>query len=934
MVPSLAPLTVRYFRHHLADFMVIVDSPSHISQTGSRRDAGGEGPFRVDQYAAVARPSGEAFCADRENLLESLASLGRRRGEILGGLNPRASEAETRHIRERVERIDASISRLMESGAELVKSDPAFRAVCVSVARSSENSARFLALAETFYGQGINQGEAQGRIVHDERLRGVETNRLKLAVSLERFHSSGFSPTGCDAAAARKGLHEVLDAARELGKRDGVVNCLQADLLASRVYRAIGGWRAYIPTRLAKDASAVRSALDGLSKAEAGLVQQAYQDLTGSDLKSDLVRAFGPRHSAGFILSLHAHDTGVATIALQRELEHPLRLLGLRQEAIRSAYENLTKREIEEIESGMSRIGRFGRTSVQNFVASSVTYAVAKEIAAYREGDRERADVLRLDRKLRSLFGRAEVVEVLRGISADRLGAFEERYKEVTGRDLRESLGKHLKDSPRLDLCNAILDRDERRVAAAEVACSLVSRKDFIAAHFLGLESREREQLVNDYETLCRERAAKDKPSSLTGDFQVDLRNAVWKEDYLFLSAFPRLCRFLDRVWWPTTGSLPFIESVVRNGKLAPAELLRYFMVGVGTDVEGIYAVLSNRSQSNIRAIEEDYATRYPPGSIMRFLGKLPFIKNFVLTGNLRHDLNVELSGDSEFDVKQMLRGFRDNSSAKQLCAHVYSTLVLRQRHETSGILAKWSRLAAMRGDSVIKRRYDEDFAAAVEYFKKHIASLRDPSPECVVRFLTLARLTDIHANSFRETKNLLGDVFLNSGAFVGVVLGTSAVLALATFSYPIVATASFLGSLGWRLTIGRCVLGRGFGRGEVMFQSARAFIDGVSIFTVRVGVATLGQFIGGQLSKSAAKGGFKTGFNKMIKSMENRVRRQDKARHVLEKSSVINSNEDLRATVSDFTKALGDRHWPIGQGALEVYPAIESFLQEGKEHD
>jgi hypothetical protein len=140
-------------------------------------------------------------------------------------------------------------------------------------------------------------------------------------------------------------------------------------------------------------------------------------------------------------------------------------------------------------------------------------------------------------------------------------------------------------------------------------------------------------------------------------------------------------------------------------------------MVGIGTDVEGIYAVLSNRSQSNIRAIEEDYATRYPPGSVVRFLGRLPFIKNFVLTGNLRHDLNVELSGDSEFDVQQMLRGFRDNSSAKQLCAHIYSTLVLRERHETSGILAKWSRLAAMRGDSVIKRRYDEDFAAADGYF-------------------------------------------------------------------------------------------------------------------------------------------------------------------------------------------------------------------------
>lgn len=909
--------------------MVIVDSPSLSARTGFRRDAGGQRLFAVEPSVDVARPPGVAFSPERETFLESLAHLGQRRGEILGGLNPRASDAEVKQTRERIERIDGSISRLMRNESELVQNDPAFRAVCVSVLRASENSARFIALAEASFEHGVNHGEAQGRVVHDERIRNAETSRLKLAVSLERFHSQGFADPQSHLASTRNGVHEALDAARELGKREGIVNCLQADLLASRIYRAIGGWRSYIPSRLVKDASSVHSALDGLSKAEAGLVQQAYQDLTGSELKTDLAQAFGPRHCAAFILSLHAQDTSVAMIALQRELEHPLRFLGIRQEALRSIYADLSKREISEVESTLSHGKVLAGRSVREYVGSIVSEAVAQEIGAYRDGDRERSDVLRCDRMLRSWFGQSGVVQVLRGIAPDRLGAFEERYREVTGCDLREQMATYLKNSPRFDLCKAILDRDERRVKAAEVACSLVYRKDFIAAHFLGRDSNERAQLVHDYESLCRERAAAAKRSLLTGDFQVDVRNAVWKEDYLFLSAFPRLCRYLDRVWWPTTGSLPFIESVVRNGKLAPAELLRYFMVGIGTDIEGIYAVLSNRSQSNVQAIEQDYAKRYPPGAITRVLGRLPLIKNFVLTGYLRHDLKVELSGDSEFDVTQMLRGFPDNSSPKQLCEHVYSTLVLRKQHETSGILARWSRLAAMRGDSVIKKRYDDDFAAAADYFQKHIAPTVNPSLECVVRFLTLARLTDIHANSFRETKNLLGEVALNSGAFVGVLLGTSAVLALATFSYPIVATASFLGSLAWRLTVGRCVLGRGFGRGEVMFQSARAFIDGVSIFTVRLGVATLGQFIGGQLSKSAAKGGFKTGFNKMIRSMENRVRRQDKARHVLEKSSVIHSNEDLRAVVSDFSRSLGDRPWPIGQGALEVFMPIERVLVE-----
>jgi hypothetical protein len=472
------------------------------------------------------------------------------------------------------------------------------------------------------------------------------------------------------------------------------------------------------------------------------------------------------------------------------------------------------------------------------------------------------------------------------------------------------------------------LDQDEVRIRAAQVACALAYRKDFIAKPFLAVDEAGRQQLIREYESIYRHSDYASPRHRVTGNFWRDLKACVWRDDYLFLSAFPRLCEKLDRVWWPTTGSYPFIESVVRNGRLSSAELVRYFMVGLGTDVEGIYAVLSNRSESSIERIEKEYAARYPPGWICRSVGKIPILRNFVLLGDLRHDLNVELSGDSEFDVQQMLKGFRDNASLKQLCTHVYATLVARKKHETSGLLTRWSRMADLRGDSVIKKRYEEDYEAAVTYFKDHIAACRAPTINTVVRFLTLARLADIHANSFRETKNLLGEVFLNSGAFVGVLLGTTAVLALAAFSYPIVATASFIGSLTWRLTVGRVVLGRGFGRGEIMFQGARAFIDGVSIFTVQVGAATLGRFIGGQLSSSAAKGGFKTSFNKMIRSMENRVRRQDKARHILERESTIQSNDDIRTTIHEFLAQLGDEPWHIGEAGYEAIPPLARVLK------
>jgi len=896
--------------------------------------------LRVDLSRGLSLPKEYAGSHERVAALEKVGAACRYRGELIARMNPRASEQERKGLKEKIDRVDEQLQRLTASNAELLGQDPAFREVYRSHAQRSENVGRFMALAAEQYRQGINAGESFGRTVHEERLRKAEDHAIRLSVAVQRFH--GQSPVGdrergpatpVDPSApplegGRPDIHQVLSAASELGKRDGVMNRIHAEMLASRIYRAIGGWRSVVPLSIVKDAHAVDETLSGLSKADAGLVQQAYLELTGSELKSSLLEAFGTNRCAGFLLQLHAEDAGAAAVALKRELEGTIRPQIFRQESIRSIYARLSRSEIKEVEELIS-LGTSGEhSSPSQWVASRVSESVSREIDAYRKGDSVTADAIRIERALSSWFGKGMVRTVLSDASPERVESVARAYKEITGRELSDDITDKLKRSPDRDLSLALLDGDEKRIRAAQVACALAYRKDFIAKPFLSVDADGRQQLIHDYEAIYRLPRNASPGHQVTGDFWRDLKACVWRDDYLFLSAFPRLCERLDRAWWPTTGSYPFIESAVRNGRLSSAELVRYFMVGLGTDIEGIYAVLSNRSVSSIASIEKEYASRYPPGWFCRSLGRIPFVKHFVILGDLRHDLNVELSGDTEFDVQQMLTGFRDNATLKQLCTHIYATLVARKRHETSGLLSRWSRMAHLRGDAVIKKRYDEDYEAAVDYFKKHIAASRAPSVNTVVRFLTLARLADIHANSFRETKTMLGDVFLNSGAFVGVILGTTAVLALAAFSYPIVATASFIGSLTWRLTVGRVVLGRGFGRGEIMFQSARAFIDGVSIFTVQVGAATLGRFIGGQLSSSAAKGGFKTSFNKMIKSMENRVRRQDKARHILERESTIKSNEDIRATIQDFVTMLGDNPWPIGEKGYDAIPSLHHALQ------
>lgn len=896
--------------------------------------------LRIELSRGLCMPHGYEGSAERAAALSEVSDVCRHRGELIARLNPRASEQDEKNLRDKIGRIDEQLQRLTSSNVDLLAQDPAFRAVYSSYAQRSENMGRFMALATEHYRQGINAGESLGRTIHEERLRKSEDHSIKLSVAVQRFHgqnslgersvsgSSSLEPLTQHLKEGRPDIHHVLLAASELGKRDGVMNRIQAEMLASRIYRAIGGWRSVIPLSIVKDAHTVDETLSGLSKADAGLVQQAYLELTGRELKESLSEAFGNRRSAGFFLQLHAEDAGAAAVALKRELDGAFRPKIFRQENIRSIYARLSRKEIKEVETLISGTSSPGHSSPSQLVASRVSESVNREIEAYRRGDSVTADAIRIERALVSWFGKGMVRTVLSEASAERLEGVAHAYKEITGRELREDITEKMKRSPDRDLSLALLDRDDVRIRAAQVACALAYRKDFIAKPFLSVDAAGRQQLIREYEAMYSQPPNACPRHQVSGDFWLDLKACVWRDDYLFLSAFPRLCEKLDRVWWPTTGSYPFIESVVLNGRLSSAELVRYFMVGLGTDVEGIYAVLSNRSQSSIASIEKEYASRYPPGVLSRTLGRIPVLKHFVLLGEIRHDLNVELSGDSEFDVQQMLNGFRDNASLKQLSAHIYATLVARKQHETSGLLARWSRMAALRGDSVIKRRYDEDYEAAVNYFKQHIASCRSPSVNTVVRFLTLARLADIHANSFRETKNLLGDVFLNSGAFVGVILGTTAVLALAAFSYPIVATASFIGSLTWRLTVGRFVLGRGFGRGEIIFQGARAFIDGVSIFTVQLGAATLGQFIGGQLSSSAAKGGFKTSFNKMIRSMENRVRRQDKARHILERESTIQSNDDIRATIQEFLTRLGDQPWRIGEESYEAIPSLARVLK------
>jgi hypothetical protein len=341
--------------------------------------------------------------------------------------------------------------------------------------------------------------------------------------------------------------------------------------------------------------------------------------------------------------------------------------------------------------------------------------------------------------------------------------------------------------------------------------------------------------------------------------------------------------------------SYPFIEAIIKNGNLTPAELLRYFMVGVGTDLNGIMAVLNARSTEEIGEISREYALKFPPGRLSRVLGRIPLVRSFILLGDLRHDLKVETSGDSQFDISLLMEGLPTDPTDSHLCAAVFSRLQRRYEHEHSGKLLRALKLISLQGDARILKRFVEDYQIAKRYYEENILGKESPSTDRVTRFLALAKIAEIQANTFRYSKVSVAGLILNSLSFVGATTGAAALIMLSSVSYFEIALGSFIGSMCWRLTSGRFLLGQGFGKNDLMFQFARAVVDGASFFLARFGLMTLGRFLGAQLSKGVVKSGFKSGLGKFIKTVEDKIKHQDKARHVLGPNSSIRSDLELK---------------------------------------
>jgi hypothetical protein len=848
------------------------------------------------------------------------------RGELLAEVLRQGAGREDENRRQLAE-LDASFALRLGSNRELFAGEPTAISALVSETRVTQDRAAYHALKSRYFELGVELGESQGRHVDTEgfqraarRLEALD-RRTAEGVGAQRQDKDGDAETRQSSSTIRIELMKALRAASSQGERVGIDKRINAEIDAAELYRTIAGWKERLPKwcPFFKSFHVAHSILAGKSEKQLRFIDASMTERRGGGLREALVHAYGKRYERRIDWLVRGDHVGSLATQAARGIRELLSTRHSRGEGLRSVYEQIPAESLGRFERLFAQELGIPQASLHEYVAARVTEKTAHKLSALRKKDFMLERILHVEDLIESKHTQQlELRTILGKMAPSEVEPFCARYKEHFGRDLRNEIATKLSDSPARDLCLAVLDQHAERIMAAKVRCAFMYRADFIAGPFLNTTSEEREQTRRAYEKYyCDGRP----------ELFLHLRQASWREDYFFLSKIPPLARMLEHLHWPCMNSYPFLESIVLSGGLLPAELLRYFMVGMGTDIKGIYAVLSNCTKAEIEAIEAEYAQRYTPGKIVRVLAKLPFVRDRILIGDLRHDLKVELSGDHEFDITLFMEGLPEWSDEQLMCRTLLDRLERRFQHEQSGQLMRHGLLSYLRGDGRVCEQFEGDFLNATRYYNDNIRSASKLSADQIKRFSTLVRLAEAQADAYREAKVAVSTLVLNSGAAIGATVGLMCAVKISVLPWWSGPIAAGLGSWAWRWVQGRLVLGKGFGTTDATFQALRAIADGASALTIKLGVATLSGLLGRQLSSAAAKGGVKSTLQRFIKTFEDGIKRQNKARHVLEQGSVLDSDAELEALSAGFYREIEANPGALSMELLTGERSVEDVI-------
>jgi hypothetical protein len=358
-------------------------------------------------------------------------------------------------------------------------------------------------------------------------------------------------------------------------------------------------------------------------------------------------------------------------------------------------------------------------------------------------------------------------------------------------------------------------------------------------------------------------------------------------------------------------------------------ELIRFFMEGPGTDVDGMRKVLAGKTTQGLDKIRADYSKRYSEVDSRNSLKKVPFLRNFMFKGDLDKDIETEVSGDDLFDLRKLLAG--REISAEQ----IYQNIKDRFSHETSGKLMRRIKNLTICRVMPTYKMVSDDVKSCLEYYHRNLKGKTKSTEAELVRFMTLARFAERSLDAFRKNKSAATKFASNSLAFLGATTGAVPGM-LFGWPYLMIAGGAITGSFIVRHTLQKLFSGNAYGREEKIIDGIRAVIDGGSLLTMRLGqvsaatLQVLGRFFGASIGKNVMKSGVKMGLHTFIKSVESRIRNQDKARHVLSEVRGPLLHDGPERRIQEFLEGVSSADHRMDWKETKASIAFEDAFREG----
>ncbi|MBN8550617.1 MAG: hypothetical protein J0M12_14975, partial [Deltaproteobacteria bacterium] len=590
---------------------------------------------------------------------------------------------------------------------------------------------------------------------------------------------------------------EQVQAAKESGIRRGIDTMESVRKSVQQLQAGIEG--------LGTNEEKCFAALQGRSPAEVKLIRDLYKERCGESLELSVEGDFSEAELDKMHALLVSDHIGVAAADANIALSG---FWGVDQDRLRAvlrSLENTSRRTEFKQRFDSKYAGNFYRANgedepptqassfeqVLSFQMSGDSLLAARSLF---EGDFHRADAALLHADLDSFWGKdaAAAAKRLEGFTTStgrldsaRVDAVALAFSKEYGTALRSDAQQI--EGPQGRWLVALVDGDEVDAAAHKLRFAMGNSVD-------GTE----ETMLREPFTMPTALQARLHAEEQSGAVSEQTRTELFEWSQ-FREAVVQ--RYSDADMYPTRDLLVdlrselndhhfrMVKTLINGGLLSKADLIADACAGAGTDEAVVLKETAHLSKLQAQALAEDFE-------------KSGY-------GNLRTVLRSELSGDEEFDALENVDGLPESSLEMLQYAQ------RRARHEDSGILS-----------GLVWGGEREEMRQDLALLDKAISGNADAH-----EIDALYRRFGVSASAFREQKNFVSDVIVNTGTTVIMVGGTVVMIvgsggtatpgAVAMWSIYLAGTAGVV-----RAGTKWAIRGEGYGNEELALDGGIMLID------------------------------------------------------------------------------------------------------------